>query len=110
MNSALDLAGELTRRFQRGRVPSEVGEIVMTLLPGAGEPLVFMVSESAFELHDDADPNAADVTFIFDAPATAAAVIYGQQDPIEAFMEGRFRSNGYLMLTFILLGAFDRER
>lgn len=110
MDSALDLASELTRRFQRGRVPSDVGEIVMALLTGAGDPLIFMLSETAFEVHNDADPNTADVTFIFDAPTTAAGVIYGDQDPIQAFMEGRFRSDGYLMLIFILLGAFDRDR
>ena len=48
----------------------------------------------------------ADVTFVFDTAETALAVLTGREDPIAAFLEGRFRSDGHLPLAFVLLGLF----
>ncbi|MDE0039692.1 MAG: hypothetical protein OXU77_19360 [Gammaproteobacteria bacterium] len=48
----------------------------------------------------------ADVTFVFDSAETALAVLTGKEDPIAAFLDGRFRSDGYLPLAFVLLGLF----
>lgn len=47
-----------------------------------------------------------DVTFFFDSAETALAVLSGREDPIGAFLEGRFRSDGHLPLAFVLLGLF----
>ena len=53
------------------------------------------------------DPTlTADVTFVFDSAETALAVLTGKEDPIAAFLEGRFRSDGHLQLAFVLLGLF----
>lgn len=48
----------------------------------------------------------ADVTFVFDSAETALAVLTGGEDPIAAFLDGRFRSDGHLPLAFVLLGLF----
>ena len=48
----------------------------------------------------------ADVTFVFDSAETALAVLTGREDPIAAFLDGRFRSDGHLPLAFVLLGLF----
>ena len=51
----------------------------------------------------------ADVTFVFDSAETALRVLSGAEDPIAAFMEGRFRADGHLPLAFVLLGLFRRD-
>ena len=48
----------------------------------------------------------ADVTFVFDSAETALAVLTGKEDPVAAFLDGRFRSDGHLPLVFVLLGLF----
>lgn len=48
----------------------------------------------------------ADVTFVFDSAETALAILTGREDPIAAFLDGRFRSDGHLPLAFVLLGLF----
>ena len=49
---------------------------------------------------------SADVTFVFDSAETALAILTGAEDPMVAFMDGRFRSDGHLPLAFVLLGLF----
>ncbi len=49
---------------------------------------------------------AADATFYFDTPDQALQLLTGDADVFEAFMEGRFRADGYLMWTFALLTMF----
>lgn len=48
----------------------------------------------------------ADVTFDFDSAETALAVLTGKEEPVAAFLDGRFRSDGNLPLAFVLLGLF----
>lgn len=48
----------------------------------------------------------ADVTFFFDNAETALGIVTGLEDPINAFMDGRFRADGHLPLAFVLLGLF----
>ena len=39
----------------------------------------------------------------------AWALLSGQADAFSAFMEGRFRSDGYLMWAFTLMSMFQSE-
>jgi len=48
----------------------------------------------------------ADTTFHFADHATARALLTGQADAFEAFMDGRFRADGYLMWAFTLMAMF----
>ena len=47
-----------------------------------------------------------DATFFFQDDATAWALLSGREDAFQAFMEGRFRSDGYLMWAFALMAMF----
>ena len=49
----------------------------------------------------------ADARFYFPDPATARALLLGEDNAIDAFMRGDFRSDGYLMLAFQLLALFN---
>ncbi len=41
--------------------------------------------------------------------AQAADILSGRSNPVEAFMKGEFRSNGYLVWAFQTLSAFSRK-
>ena len=49
---------------------------------------------------------AADVTFMFENLGTAWQILLGEANAIDAFMHGRFRSDGYLMMAFKLMEIF----
>ncbi len=55
---------------------------------------------------DHADARA-DVRFYFTSPATGRALLLGEDNAIDAFMRGDFRSDGYLMLAFTLMALFN---
>ncbi|MEQ8486910.1 MAG: SCP2 sterol-binding domain-containing protein [Pseudomonadales bacterium] len=48
----------------------------------------------------------ADATFIFADPDTAIELLTGRANAFDAFMDGRFRSDGYLMWAFALMAMF----
>ena len=52
---------------------------------------------------------APDVTFMFSDFDTAMAILSGQTDPIDAFMQGRFKADGYLMWAFAMMAFFRSE-
>ncbi len=47
-----------------------------------------------------------DVTFSFKNWDAVRGLLIGDMDPIAAFMEGQFRSDGYLTLLFLVLAIF----
>lgn len=71
-----------------------------------GEALTFQVSNGRldFDLPDEVEPDA---TFLFADVDTAWALLSGRADAFDAFMEGRFRSDGYLMWAFALMAMFQ---
>jgi len=68
--------------------------------------LTFRVREGDldFDVPAGARPDA---TFMFDDVDTAWALLSGRADAFEAFMQGRFRSDGYLMWAFALMAMFQ---
>ena len=97
----MDIEAQLTQRIQ----PVLPADITATFaVVAAGSRL------AAFELaHGQVRFDLAlqpDVTFFFDTADTALAVLTGADDPVAAFMDGRFRSDGHLLLAFVLLGLF----
>ena len=50
--------------------------------------------------------NAPDVTFFFHDLDTAWRILLGEANAIDAFMQGRFRADGYLMMAFRLMEMF----
>ena len=68
-------------------------------------------SQIAFSVrHGELAPIAADaevdLTLLFHSEEEALQLLTGGGDVIQAFMEGRFRSDGYLIWVFTLLAMF----
>ena len=100
----MDLATELARCLKTDAAAHV--DTVFGLATDRGTLLVFSVRAGVIEFVPQARP---DVTFTFDRPETARAIILGDADPIAAFMAGRFRSDGHLPLAFVLLGLFRHD-
>ena len=49
----------------------------------------------------------ADARFYFPDLATGRALLLGEANAIDAFMQGAFRADGYLMLSFALMAMFN---
>ena len=47
-----------------------------------------------------------DVNFSFASWDAVWGLLLGDMDPVEAFMQGQFRSDGYLTLLFLILAIF----
>ena len=69
------------------------------------EPLPFRVRHGRLDFDVGADIRP-DAIFMFEDADTAWALLSGRADAFEAFMEGRFRSDGYLMWAFALMAMF----
>lgn len=67
------------------------------------ESLIFDVRHGKLEF---VDSGYFDATFYFPDADTAQALLSGRADVSEAFMNGRFRADGYLMWAFALLAMF----
>ncbi len=68
--------------------------------------LTFRVSNGQLDFTVPADLEP-DATFLFEDADTAWALLTGRANAFEAFMEGRFRSDGYLMWAFALMAMFE---
>ena len=75
----------------------------VALVAGDTRLTAFAVNNGDVEFGSQFKP---DVTFTFDSPATAISLLTGVEDPMSAFMDGRFRSDGHLPLAFVLLALF----
>ena len=75
----------------------------MTLVAGRDRLTTLAVRQGTLRF---VSPSEADATFTFDSAEAALAILTGREDPIEAFMASRFRSDGNLPLAFVLLGLF----
>jgi putative sterol carrier protein len=74
----------------------------------AEDSLAFRISHGTLEFVDGAscDGASCDATFYFHDVDSALALLSGQADPFEAFMNGGFRADGYLMWAFTLMAMF----
>ena len=97
-----ELEKELHQRFR----PEAATGIDMLLRLDVSERAHLLLNVRDGVLTIGSDPRAPDVTFIFENLATATAIIRGEADAIDAFMNGRFRADGYLMMAFKLMELF----
>jgi len=105
------LGDELSRRFVPAasaghdlRMDLDTGIDVLIRLRIRSEQLALSFHERA--VVDAASPGA-DVRFYFPDPPTGRALLLGEDNAIDAFMRGDFRSDGYLMLAFELMAMFN---
>src|SRR5262245_20557087 len=101
-NSKLD--HELERRF---RADAAAGMEMRLRLRIPGEPdLDLDIANGALTVERGRN-TPADVTFFFEDAQCAWELMTGRANAIDAFMHGRFRADGYLMMTFKLMELFD---
>lgn len=91
--------------------PAAIGLDAVLRLQIGDEQLVFTVSPTGL-IFDDPDTvpepsSIPDATFFFEDVDTAWALLSGRADAFEAFMQGRFRADGYLMWAFSLMAMFQ---
>ncbi len=67
------------------------------------------VHEGKATFYEDADEAPApELVLYFRDEAAAVDILSGRHNPVEAFMKGEFRSNGYLVWAFQTLAAFSK--
>ncbi|HEY5644614.1 MAG TPA: SCP2 sterol-binding domain-containing protein [Pseudomonadales bacterium] len=88
--------------------PASQGMDAVIRLSIADERLQFQISGGAIRFHD-ADSQPPDATFFFEDVDIAWALLSGQANAFDAFMEGRFRADGYLMWAFTLMAMFGSQ-
>lgn len=100
------LARELEHRFR----PEQAAGVAMRLRLATGEGDLFVrIEDTSLTIstqREDAFDDAPDVTFSFDNLSTAWQILLGEASAIDAFMHGRFRADGYLMVAFRLMEMF----
>ncbi len=99
------LQSHLERTFHG---PASDGMDAVIRLAIADELLQFQVAEQRIQFHPP-ESVRPDATFFFEDVDIAWALLSGQADAFAAFMEGRFRSDGYLMWAFRLMAMFQSE-
>lgn len=89
------------------------GTVRLVLDPRSGGPGAVTDPEAiAFRIeHGRIEPCAPhvgpfDITLYFHSADEARALLCGSANPVAAFMEGRFRSDGYLLWVFAVLSMF----
>ncbi len=86
--------------------PASAGLDATFRLAIGDEELTFQVVDGVLNFADSYE-NSPDATFFFESVDIAWALLSGQADAFEAFMEGRFRADGYLMWAFALMAMFQ---
>ena len=101
--SSQTLAEELTKRF-RPQAAHGVQMNVRLAIDGSDD--VFIAFDHGRLDVGLAPINEPDVSFLFADMDTAWRILSGRENAIEAFMQGRFRADGYLMMAFKLMEIF----
>ncbi|MEJ2090416.1 MAG: SCP2 sterol-binding domain-containing protein [Gammaproteobacteria bacterium] len=85
--------------------PAGQGMDAIIRLAVGDEELLLEISRGTLRFHEP-DTVRPDATFYFEDVDTAWALLSGRADAFAAFMEGRFRADGYLMWAFALMAMF----
>lgn len=96
-----ELRDTLAERFDGSALAGH--DVRIALAVDGWRPIVCSISDAGLAFDDDMVPEA---TFFFDSTQTALGLLCGDADVMDAFMEGRFRSDGSITLVFVLLSVF----
>jgi putative sterol carrier protein len=88
--------------------PASQGMDAVLRLAIADEELLIEISDGAIRFHES-ERVKPDATFFFEDVDIAWALLSGQADAFDAFMEGQFRADGYLMWAFTLMAMFQSQ-
>ncbi len=99
-----------TRLEAAFRPDAAVGlESVYQFRIGSEEPLHLRIQAGTLEVRAGRCPHPS-LTMIFDDTDTALGLLEGTVEPMTAFLEGRLKSDGNLILALQLIAAFRRSR
>ncbi len=104
MKSVADVMNKLVSKFQ----PQAAGDMDATFQINIEDDQVYCIriADGQCEVHQQEDPDP-DVTLIMDSE-TFVDIIYGDLGGTFAFMSGRLRAEGDVMLATKLSGLFRR--
>ena len=109
---AVGLAERLSSCFNRAAAREFDGMVVLEFQPEIGPPLeqrvVLKVDHGELQARVVHEPTPADITLYFHSVEEAAALLQGSANPVTAFMDGRFRSDGHLVWVFTVLSMFRK--
>ena len=107
---AVGLVARLSSAFNPAAAREFDGTVVLEFKPEAEPPVaqrvVLKVDHGDLQARIAAEPTPADITLYFHSMDEAAALLQGSANPVTAFMEGRFRSDGHLVWVFTVLSMF----
>ena len=106
----MSLMGQLAELLQTQFNPAYAGELDITLefsWPGGRCRVGVHDGEATFYPETVAAPEPELVLYFRDE-ALAADILSGRSSAVDAFMRGDFRSNGYIVWTFVTLAAFSQ--
>jgi len=99
----------LQNHLEKTFYPQAAGGLDAVLRLAIGdESLTFRIFAQQLQF-DDSGALQPDATFYFEDVDTAWALLSGRADAFSAFMEGRFRADGYLMWAFMLMAMFQSD-
>ena len=107
---AVGLAAQLSTSFNRAAAREFDGTVVLEFRPESDRPaeqrVVLTVDHCDLKARIAEESTPADITLYFHSVDEAAALLQGKANPVNAFMDGRFRSDGHLVWVFTVLSMF----
>lgn len=106
---AQKLASQLAGSFNPAAAMDFDGTVLLELQPeSAATPawVRLIVNHGQLDVSVVNEPTTADITLFFHSGEEAAELLLGRANPVNAFMDGRFRSDGYLIWVFAVLSMF----
>lgn len=106
MTASLDHIRQRLQQAFRDELAKELKRDYLLLI-GAQHHLHLAIEHGRLEVRDEPCPEPS-VTLMFPDLDVALGLLEGSLDPMQAFLEGQFRSDGNLILALQLLGLFRR--
>jgi len=107
--TAAELAQALAAAFNPAAAKEFDGTVRLHLQAeddAVAEHVLLEVDHGRIETSLPDAPVPADITLYFHTAAEALGLLRGTANPVTAFMDGRFRSDGYLIWVFTVLAMF----
>lgn len=98
------LQSRLTPRFNAAFIEPAIFQFQFD----EGEPFHLVVEKDRFQFVANIDPHPT-ITLFIDSHTTLAALLTGTLDGMQAFMQGRYRADGNIVLSQLLLHLFRAE-
>ena len=107
---AVGLVAQLSSSFNRAAAREFDGTVVLEFRHQSDLPVeqrvVLKVDDGDQQTRIAREPTPADITLYFHSVDEAAELLQGKTNPVNAFMDGRFRSDGHLVWVFTVLSMF----